>query len=59
MFIWIIIFYSKRQNDLNGKCESQLKFYEEYVNELECRLKGFIKYMIEGQCLKKKHLTVR
>jgi hypothetical protein len=38
---------------------SQLKFYEEYVNELECRLKGFIKYMIEGKGSKKKHLAVR
>ncbi|CAI6347327.1 unnamed protein product [Macrosiphum euphorbiae] len=47
---------NKRQNDLHEKCKSQLKFYEEYVNELECRLKGFIEYMIEGQRSDQKHI---
>ncbi|XP_022177935.1 uncharacterized protein LOC111038965 [Myzus persicae] len=48
---------NKRQNDFHEKCESQLKFYEEYVKELECRLKGFIEYMIEGQRSDQKHIT--
>eukprot|EP00102_Acyrthosiphon_pisum_P022129 XP_016659339.1 PREDICTED: uncharacterized protein LOC100568500 isoform X2 [Acyrthosiphon pisum] len=47
---------NKRQNDLHEKCKSQLKFYEEYVNELECRLKRFIEYMIEGQRKDQKHI---
>ncbi|KAL5244820.1 hypothetical protein ACI65C_012230 [Semiaphis heraclei] len=48
---------NKRQNDLHEKYETQLKFYEEYVKELECRLKEFIEYMLEVQRSDQKHIT--
>lgn len=51
--------FSDRRNSSQDKRDLQLKFYEEYVNELECRLKGFIQYMITDQRLDEKYTSVR
>lgn len=49
---------SDRQNDLHRKCNLQLKSYEEKVNELECRLRGFMHFMIKEQRLNERNKSV-
>lgn len=44
--------------DLHKRCKLQLKFYQEYVDELEGRIKGFMRYMIEKKQSNEKFIDV-